>query len=97
MAENWGIDKWLPGVYSVHMFVTVHNINREGVLRVEELLSVPATAGKLGVSTTVVWRLVNRGELTPAKVEQRGKQTLRYFRSGDVETLRRKRTGEDAV
>jgi hypothetical protein len=64
---------------------------------VEELISVPATAERLGVSETIVRKLVRRGELIPAKVDQVGRQTRRYFRTRDVEALQQKRSGEAKV
>lgn len=60
----------------------------------EELLSIPETAQRLGVSDTIVRRLIKRGELAPAKVEHIGQQTRRYMRASDVEALRAKRSGE---
>lgn len=57
----------------------------------EELLSISKTAAHLGVSQTIVRRLMKRGELTEAKIEQWGKQQRRYFRAGDVEALRQQR------
>lgn len=64
---------------------------------VEELISIPEAAERLAVSETVVRRLMKRGELTPAKVDQIGQQTRRYFRASDVEALRQKRGGEATV
>lgn len=61
---------------------------------VEELISIPEAASRLGVSETIVRKLTRRGDLTPAKVEQVGQQTRRYYRAGDVEALRQKRSGE---
>lgn len=63
----------------------------------EELISIPETARRLGVSDTVVRKLAKRGALTPAKVDTLGKQTRRYFRASDVETLRLSRGGETKV
>lgn len=60
----------------------------------EELLSIPETAERLGVSDTIVRRLVKRGDLAPARIEHIGQQTRRYFRASDVEELRQKRSGE---
>jgi len=60
----------------------------------EELLSIPETAERLGVSDTIVRRLIKRGQLEPARVEHIGKQTRRYLRASDVEMLRRQRAGE---
>jgi hypothetical protein len=77
-------------------FLTDDN-SLEGGDFVEELISIPVTAERLGVSETVVYKLVKRGDLSPAKVEQVGKQTRRYFRAGDVEALRQQRGGEAKV
>lgn len=66
----------------------------KGVMLVEELISIPEAANRLGVSETIVRKLTRRGDLTPAKVEQVGQQTRRYYRAGDIEALRRKRSGE---
>lgn len=60
----------------------------------EELLSIPETAERLGISDTVVRRLIKRGDLAPAKVDHIGQQTRRYLRASDVEALRLKRSGE---
>lgn len=60
------------------------------------LLSIPEAAKRLGVSETIVKRLLNRGELTPAKVELRGKQVRRWFRAVDVDWLRHRREGSTA-
>lgn len=57
-------------------------------------LSVPEVARALGVSETIVRRLVKRKELAVAREEQIGQQTRRYFDAGVVEALRRKRAGE---
>ena len=62
---------------------------------VENLISMPVAAEQLHVTEAVVRRMVKRGELTPAKVQQLGRQTRRYFRSEDVEALRRRRSGEE--
>jgi DNA-binding transcriptional MerR regulator len=59
----------------------------------DKLISVPDAAKQLGVSETVVRRLTKRGDLIPAKVQQVGQQTRRYFRAGDVEALRQQRSG----
>jgi len=59
----------------------------------EKLISVPDAAKHLGVSETVVRRLTKRGDLVPARVQQVGQQTRRYFRAGDVEALRQQRSG----
>lgn len=66
----------------------------EGGDFLEELISIPETATRLGVSETVVRRLVKRGDLAPAKIDQIGRQTRRYLKSSDVEALRRVRSGE---
>ena len=66
-------------------------------MRVDELISIPVVASRLGVSATIVRRLMERGDLVEAKVEQIGKQTRRYFRASDVEALRQKRSGETEV
>lgn len=60
----------------------------------EKLLSIPETAEALGVSETIVRRLMDRGDIQPAKIEQRGNQIRRWFRASDVETVRRRRAGE---
>lgn len=57
----------------------------------EQLISIPIAADRLGVSETVVRRLIKRGDLHPAKVEQIGQQTRRYLRTADVDALRRER------
>lgn len=57
-------------------------------------LSVPEAARALGVSETIVRRLVRRGELPVAREEHIGQQTRRYFDADVVEALRRKRAGE---
>jgi excisionase family DNA binding protein len=57
-------------------------------------LSVPEAAKALGVSETIVRRLVNRGELPVAREEQLGQQTRRYLDADVVEALRKKRAGE---
>lgn len=61
----------------------------------EELISIPDAAKRLGVSETIVRRLAKRGDLVPAKVQQIGQQTRRYFRAGDVEALRQERGGSE--
>lgn len=58
-------------------------------------LSVPEVARHLGVSETIVRRLVGRGELVPVRIAVIGQQTRRYFDADVVEALRRKRAGED--
>lgn len=57
----------------------------------EELISIPTTAKRLGVSETIVRRLIKRGDLVVARVDQAGQQQRRYFRAGDVEALRQVR------
>jgi excisionase family DNA binding protein len=69
----------------------------KGVMRVEELISIPEAARHLGVSETIIRRWIKRGDLQPAKVDQLGRQTRRYVRSADVEALRKQRGGADKV
>lgn len=57
-------------------------------------LSVPQAAKELGVSETIVRRLVKRKELAVAREEHIGRQTRRYFDAGVVEALRKKRAGD---
>lgn len=73
------------------MFRTVQNT--EGVIILAEL-SVPEAAKVLGVSETIIRRLVKRKELAVAREEHIGQQTRRYFDADVVEALRRKRAGE---
>lgn len=61
----------------------------------EELISIPDAARRLGVSETIVRRLIQRGDLVPAKVQQIRQQTRRYVRAGDVEALRQQRGGSE--
>lgn len=63
-------------------------------MHVEQLLSIPVAAERLGVSETIVRRLMKRGDLATAKEQQIGKQIRRYVRADDVETLRKRRSGE---
>jgi len=60
----------------------------------EPLLSIPDVARELGVTTTIVYRLVETQALTPARTEQRGKQARRFFRADDVAALKRQREGD---
>lgn len=60
----------------------------------EELLSIRDVARRLGVEPMTVHRIVNRGELKPAREVAHGRQIRRYFQPGDVERLRREREGE---
>jgi excisionase family DNA binding protein len=57
-------------------------------------LSVPEVAKTLGVSETIVRRLVRRGELAVAREERIGQQTRRYFDADVVEALRKRRARE---
>ncbi len=59
-----------------------------------ELLSIPLAAQRLGVSETIVRRLMKRGDLATAKEQQIGKHLRRYVRADDVEALRKQRSGE---
>lgn len=59
-----------------------------------ELLSIPLAAERLGVSETIVRKLMKRGDLATAKEQQIGKQIRRYVRADDVEALRKQRSGE---
>lgn len=61
----------------------------------EELLSWQAAARILGVSSPTLYKIVERKELTPARVQVLGSQKRRYFRRDEVEVLRdRRREGE---
>ncbi len=60
----------------------------------ESLLSVPEVARELGVTTTIVYRLIESEAIRPARTERRGQQTRRYFRASDVAALKRQREGE---
>ena len=57
------------------------------------LLLIPDVATELGVSATVVRRLIERRELVPASEVWRGKQRIRLFRPDEVSALKRKRAG----
>lgn len=56
-------------------------------------VSVSEVAAALGVSSTVVYRLVKRGDLAPARTEMLGRQRRQFFRAADVEALKRRREG----
>jgi excisionase family DNA binding protein len=60
----------------------------------ETLLSIPEVARELGVTTTIVYRLIESDAIRPARTERRGRQTRRFFRATDVATLKRQREGE---
>ncbi len=57
------------------------------------MLSIPDIADELDVSATVVRRLIDRGDLTPAKEVWRGKQRIRLFSSDEVSALKQRRKG----
>lgn len=59
----------------------------------ESLLSIPQVAEELGVTTTIVYRLIANQELAPARTEQHGRQKRRFFRASDVAALKRQREG----
>jgi predicted DNA-binding transcriptional regulator AlpA len=57
-------------------------------------LSAPEVAQMLGVTTTSVYQMVERGDLVPSRIEVRGRQTRRFFREDHVEQLRQRRGGD---
>jgi predicted DNA-binding transcriptional regulator AlpA len=63
----------------------------------EHLLSWFETRQMLGVSSPTLYAIVKRKELQPAALQQLGKQQRRFFRREDVETLKRKREGEQVT
>jgi predicted DNA-binding transcriptional regulator AlpA len=66
-------------------------------LNPDELLSMQQAALVLNVSMPTLYAIVDeRGELKPAEERKLGKQRRRYFRRGDVEALRQRRTGAEA-
>ena len=60
-----------------------------------DLLSMQQAAKVLGVTMPTFYAIVDkRNELTPAKIEQLGRQRRRYFRWSDVEALRNRRKAD---